>query len=426
VDTLRAVVYRKPLAIFRFGFDEWWNIVGSKDGSDRFTIVHPHTSLEKVSPPTVCLIFAEKPDGKDACFFAYLSARRPASTLDTWLRVEGAREIVPATEEALLEVVSEKSLATNLRKRLADGGSVIPLSPTLSTYIVQKLTEIDGNREALRSVTKLLDGPRSFSGNGALQHDAVKMALGAFGISLQERASVVEIVAGLETALARIRIREDAVIEHDARQIPSFTLKSSFVTGRAVFENSLERLEVITANKRPLEEVLGVDLIYLNAIKQNIVMVQYKMLEAERDHGDTDWMYRPDAQLAEEIARMKAFSAARPPGAFEYRINPQVFYFKFVQRDAGLARAAITIPMDHYEVLRKDPGCRGKKGAFRISYKTLGGRYLRQEPFLELIRAGYIGAHAETTADLKQLIDAVLENDRAVVAAVHAHRERGR
>jgi hypothetical protein len=64
------------------------------------------------------------------------------------------------------------------------------------------------------------------------------------------------------------------------------------------------------------------------------------------------------------------------------------------------------------------------EGAFRISYDPLDGRYLRQNPFLELIRAGYIGAHAETTADLTRLVDEILKDDRAVIAAIHSFADR--
>lgn len=200
-------------------------------------------------------------------------------------------------------------------------------------------------------------------------------------------------------------------------------LAASDLTGRTIFENGSERLEVMTANKRPLEEVLGVDLIYLSAIKQNIVMVQYKMLEPQHDSGETDWIYRPDKQLAKETTRMKRFSKAKPPGLLEYRINPQVFYLKFVRRGALLGKSAITMPIDHFEVLRRDPNSQGPRGAFRISYDVPDGRYLRQQPFFDLIRSGYIGAHAETTSDLRLLVDATLKNDRAVITAIHSHSE---
>jgi hypothetical protein len=87
------------------------------------------------------------------------------------------------------------------------------------------------------------------------------------------------------------------------------------LTGSAVFTRNDQRLEIFTVNRRDLEHVFGVDLIYLNASRQNIVMLQYKMLEPLRDDGDTDWIYRPDAKLDDEIRRMRKVrggSSARP------------------------------------------------------------------------------------------------------------------
>lgn len=115
---------------------------------------------------------------------------------------------------------------------------------------------------------------------------------------------------------------------------------------------------------------------------------------------------------------MQLFSQKHAPGASEYRINAQVFYLRFVRRDAVLGQSSIILPVDHYRVLKRDRKARGPKGAFRISYDSLAGRYLRQEGFLDLIHSGYIGAYAKTTAALTALIRATLKNDRAVVAAV--------
>lgn len=425
IDELRALVYSRPLVIFRFTEDEWWSIVSARRSVNHFTVARSHLSLEHVRVPTACMIFTVNQDGDDSAFFSLLSGRSAVSTLDTRVTIERAHQISPSTEDALIDLVTDKAFATNLRKRLAEPDSVVRLSPALSAHLIDRLAEINCNRGAMRGLIASRDAPRAYSGNSALQEDAVTMALRTFGISPHDAARLLDMVEGRESALTRINIHEDTVIEHDARYIPSFMLAGSDLSGRAVFENGGERLEVITANKRPLEAALGVDLIYLNAIKQNIVMVQYKILEPDRHHGETDWIYRPDKQLAKEIARMKRFSRARPPGPLEYRINPQVYYLKFVRRDAELGKSAITIPIDHFEILRSDPDCKGPKGAFRISYDTLDGRYLRQQPFLDLIRSGYIGAHAQTTTDLKRLINAILKDNRAVVAAIQSHAEWG-
>ena len=53
-----------------------------------------------------------------------------------------------------------------------------------------------------------------------------------------------------------------------------------------VFEKGDERLDVYTANRGPLERVFGVDLIYLNTVRQNIVMVQLQ--NAGADNWDSD------------------------------------------------------------------------------------------------------------------------------------------
>ena len=169
-----------------------------------------------------------------------------------------------------------------------------------------------------------------------------------------------------------------------------------------------------------MNKYFGVDLIYLNAVKRNIVMVQYKMLEPYSNGDKTDWIYRPDDQLKAELTRMKRFSQMHSPGAFEYRINPQVFYLRFVRRDATLGKSPVTIPVDHFDILRRDPNFIGPRGAFRISYDSLDGRYLRQEGFLGLLRSGYIGAYAQTAADLESHIRAVLKEGRAVVRAIQA------
>ncbi len=271
----------------------------------------------------------------------------------------------------------------------------------------------------MRTVSESLSSPRRFKGIPALQKDAVLSALKAFGLTSHDQALSLELVAGRESALARISIMEDSVIEHDARQIPGYDLVQSDITGRALFVQGVDQLEVFTANRRSLEHCFGVDLIYLNITKENIVMLQYKMLEpVQNDNKDTDWIYRPNQKLDDEIGRMKTFAVNQSPKPHEYRMNPAVFFLKFVKRNGLISNGGIITPIDHFEKICNDPKFKGPKNGVRISYKSLAGRYLRQGPFLELIRAGYIGAHAETTAHMKTLVEAVLTDGRSVVAAI--------
>ena len=79
-----------------------------------------------------------------------------------------------------------------------------------------------------------------------------------------------------------VRLQEDAVIAHDARWLPGWRFDQSDLTGRAIFRKDDAALELFTANKLPLEELFGVDLIYLNVKRELLVLVQYKMMNVQR------------------------------------------------------------------------------------------------------------------------------------------------
>ncbi len=430
LNALTDLVDRKPLVIFRFSREEWerLSLRNSSQGINQFTVVRSRWLLDKVRVPTACLLIGEEINEETEAYFGLAISRTQASTLDSRIKFASAQQVFPSAENDLLHLVTKTKYKSNLRTRLESDNPVIPLSPKLSVHLVEKLSARVENHEGMRTVVDLLDIlPKTYSGNRALQQDAINLALTTFGLSSTASAIHVETADDRETALTHVnafeddfvRIYEDAVLEHDARNVPGFSYVESDLTGRAIFQRNSELLEVITANRRPLEKVFGVDLIYLNAIKQNIVMVQYKMLEYNRKGPTTDWIYRPDRQLEKEMNRMRLFGQSHSPGPLEYRINPQVFYLRFVRRDAALGKSTVTMPIDHFEILRDDPSCRGPKGAFRISYDTLDGKYLRQTGFLDLVRSGYIGAHAKTTADLKSLIMQILKGNCSLVGAVH-------
>ena len=298
--------------------------------------------------------------------------------------------------------------------------SVVVLSSELSAQLVRGLAELEPNHGPMRVVAGALASSRGYGDMASLQHDAIQTALRAFGLSTDEPATSLEFIGGEDTTLDRVSILEDAVVEHDARHVPGYILTGSDLTGRATFLKNSEKLEVYTANRRPLERTFGVDLIYLNLTRQNIVMLQYKMLEPNETLNGRDWIYWPDDQLESEIERMRRFQREHSPNSLVYRLNPEVFYLKFVKRDNVSKNASITMPIDHFQRLRKDPTCRGPRGAFRISFNSLAGRYLRQNAFLNLIHSGYIGAHSEKTENLMTLVEAVVQGGKAAVAAIQA------
>lgn len=457
LTTLRLHVESKPCVLLRLDEADSTQLRESRLGFNEFTLARPHELLSGIKTPTVCLIFetasswVREEDAYKHAYIGIVSSRSAVTTLDTRIKIKRAVRIEPGTEQALLKLLGTSSHADQLRKKLELAAPVIVLSPKLSSALISCLAGIAGNEGPMRAVIESLHAPQRYTNFSAVQEDAVQTALKAFGLGASDRAEHVELFEGKATALARVPLLEDAVIENprasanndlfltvqqrmpliedsaiekDARSVPGYTLTSSDLTGRAVFKKGQERLEVFTANRRDLEHVFGVDLIYLNLTKKNIVMVQYKMLEPNRRDGQpSDWLYRPEASMTKEVARMKMFAKQHAPGPLEYRLNPQVFYLKFVKRDGALSNGGIVTPIDHYEQLLADPVCKGPRNAIRISYESLGGRYLRQGAFLDLIQSGYIGAHAATTGYLNTLVDAVLKGNRAVIMAVQSPSE---
>ena len=422
VKALRSAVTKRGLVVFRFDDDEWDRLEESRHGLMEFTIARSRTTLAKVTTPTACLAFRRHVDdqchgaGRQNARFGLVTSRDRVSTLESRVKIARARSIGARTTEEVCGLVTERPHERRLRERLAPGDSVVRLPSGLSAHLVEKLIEVDENRVAMRLASMGLSVPTHFSGPASTQWDAVGTALRAFGLPPSDPAVSIELARGKATELARVNVIEDGVIEHDARLVPGYDLIGSDVTGRAVFERRGERLVIYTANRRDLERVLGVDLVYLNETRQNIVMVQYKMLEAM----GKDWVYRPDGQLEAEIERMRRFDSKQRKEPHDYRLNPQIFYLKFAKRARTLRNATITIPLDHYQELLSDPACRGPKGGLRISFDSLGGRYLHQGPLLDLIRSGYIGAHGATTKHLSTLVEAVVNNGRGAVAAVQA------
>lgn len=436
IDALIRHVASAPCVVLRLTDNESQQLTDSRLGFNEFTLAKPHNLFAHVRTPTVCLVFGkdmptfgpikEKAERPHRTFIGIIASKMPVTTLETRLKINHATRITPDTEQELKRLVKDASLSTTLRKKLQSPDPIVLLSPRLSGTLIKALASVGGNSERIVAVAQvLLDAPRRYNSFAAAQEDALRTALKAFGLAGTAHASRADTSHKKPSALARVPLIEDAVIEHDARSIPGYRLVASDITGRAIFEKHGEKLEVFTANRRDLEHVFGVDLIYVNLTKNNMVMVQYKMLEPNRSTGEpTDWLYRPDSKMADEVLRMRRFSRSHAPGPFEYRLNQEVFYLKFVKRNGALVDGAVITPLDHYERLLKDPRCKGPRRAVRITYNTLGGRYMRETAFLDLLQSGYIGAYATTTSFVSDLVNAVLDRGRAVVAAVQSPNPR--
>jgi hypothetical protein len=407
---------RFPIVIFRFPQDEWRAYKGSRRGTREFTFVLPHDAVDKVKRKAPCILIGEDDDHPELRF-GLISSRQAISTLHTRIKVIRASALDLKTEDELKALLREPRFKRTIN-RLNSGTLIDLLSGKLSSYVVAVLSDQKGNHQALRSVADQVRIPKKYDSISAIQQNAVQTALGSFGLTLNSEATSVELFGGDTTAIGRVSMIEDRVIEHEARTLRGWDLIDSDITGVAKFERRNEQLEIITANRGPLEKCFGVDLIYVNYARASIVMLQYKMLTAEDIGERWDWVYRPDDKLAEEINRMAKFNKDSGKANDTYRLNASAMYLKFVKRDALMKNSSIITPLDHYQLMAGTPTMIGPRGGVRLSFDALNGNYLRQHTFQELMQSGYIGTYPPTTENLLVLINEILAGNKAVVLAI--------
>ncbi|NCD09154.1 MAG: hypothetical protein EOL98_06955 [Negativicutes bacterium] len=411
-------VQKKPMILIRFDALYSESLHNSRQGFEHLTLVRPHSALRAIKLPTVCLLEIQDGDATN-CYMATAIRKTAVSTFDSRLTLKKLRVLHPDSLQDIKTLTSDSRMKRLLLERLPDEGGITSLSPKLSAHIVEILASNAKNQVALDTTLSLLPGMRRVPDKLWAQEDAIHLAMAAFGITSNAIPThvVLKKDASSGLGLTGAHLYEDNVVHHDASCLPGFDVITSDVTGYAVFQKHNERLSIYTANKLPLEQMLGVDLIYINETRGNIVMVQYKMLEEEKqDNDNVDWLFRPDRQLNDEITRMRLPDVNC--SLSDYRMNRNPFFFKFVKRKiVDDTHQSFLISFDHLQQILAAPEAKGPKGGIRLSYETLDGTYLREADILGLIRSGYIGTHRAETAALRTIIHEVARGNRAVVLA---------
>lgn len=421
-DSLQDLI-GAPLCILRLTIDEWSSLAGTKRAGERFSLNFSHDDVRLAAAGS--LVFVDVAGAAEALRLGMVRSKRATTTLDTALSLDVVLPLVHTCCDEILHRIDEPELRLFRDRMIGSGQRFEKISPKLGQAIMRHVVAEAANASTLMRLSAHLSRPKKFSDARSMQVDALSMALKAFGAD--EASSLT--LTSKSTALGNVRLMEDAVIEHDARWIPGWTLSASDLTGRATFTSFRDQLEVLTANKRPLEKLLGVDLIYLNKTRGSLVLVQYKMMDAGRtrkrdpndpnDDGYREWNVAIDGQFIKELGRMQSFDRELDSDG-SYRMHSGAFFFKLVKRNAATNSSGILLSLGHFEQLMREGDLRGPGGGLRISYDRLAGHYLRGDAFVELIRSGYIGTRGATTSHMQVLIEASLAEGKAVVAGIQS------
>jgi hypothetical protein len=318
-----------------------------------------------------------------------------------------------------------------VKERFQNGGLLTPKSFEAVVDAIRELSpetrpilDLYSSERAER-VKRLSPGVRRAF---AFQKEAVAAALSITGLSrepLQQWTpeSVTEPVSFIE-GLREARAREDAMVINDLINLPGYDLIKKMLYNAAVFQGDSERLTVILANRQPLEQLLGTDLIYFNETYKSFVMVQYKAMEKEKGG---ECFRLPNQQLAEEISRMdKVLTELKKCDSNDicdgFRLNDNPFFLKLCYRtvfqpdDIGLF-PGMYIPIDYWRILENDPSVIGPRGGRKVTYENVG-RYFTNTDFISMVAKSWVGTTVKQSGVLKTAIRHTLEAGKAVALAI--------
>ncbi len=349
-------------------------------------------------------------------------------------RVEKLAE--PLSVQRIINRLPKRN-AASVRKRFESGGMLTDKGFAAVIEAIRQLAPqisalLDRFSQARRErMQRLSDKTKD---NLAQQKEALLTALSIAGLSrepVQEWSppdgTPVSFLDGLPTA----RLREDPMVVNDLMYLPGFDLIKTYPYNAAVFESDAtsDRLTVILANRLPLEEQTGTDLIYFNETYQSFVMVQYKAMEREDGpNGVPQAVFRlPNTQLAEEITRMDALlatiQACSPNTSHDgYRLTENPFFLKLCSRlvfnpdDIGLV-PGMYLPLDYWKLLVQSPGIPGPRGGLRVTFEN-AGRHFDNSSFTTIVSKAWVGTTPSQSDVLKEAIRQTLETGKAVAIAV--------
>jgi hypothetical protein len=305
-------------------------------------------------------------------------------------------------------------------------GAVIDAVLRLHPDLAPRLARFSERRSAM--ISQLSPVART---NLSIQKETLATALSIAGIETEQLLAwspETPVPRSFLEGLPQAYVREDAAIISDFAGLPGFDAIGTLPFAAKVFKKTSfppVRLTVVMANRLPLEEQTGADLIYFNETYRSFVLVQYKSM----NHGvkGPEFRWQKNDQLADEIARMDTVLTAlaklpqdQTPASFRLHANP--FFLKLCARvlfnpdDKGLF-SGMYLPLDLWRSLSNDPVTEGPRGGRVVSYDNVGRRLTNTE-FIALVANAWVGTTVPQSSLLEMVIREVVGTGKTVTFAI--------
>lgn len=313
------------------------------------------------------------------------------------------------------------------RMRAADWAATLAAIKELRPEVSEQIDALIEGREAENPWA----GQATRTLRLAEQRDAVGLALDIGAIDRREvfRAAKLELVGQAGSVLDLLDseplheqdlIRRDQNAFQDLLAADAISVRFKGAAGREV--------RVHVYDKKPLETLLGIDLLIYLEEYQTFVMLQYKTMHRQEQLEGQPWSYLVDSQLNQQLTAMATAEhrmtqmPARPSAIRDWRLREEAFFFKFCQtvkpeaRDEALS-PGITMCRSHLEAFLALSDSDGPRGGKRVGYDNCP-RYLNNTQFVDLVREGWVGCGPQGFAFMHEVLKASQSGGRAAVLAV--------
>lgn len=268
------------------------------------------------------------------------------------------------------------------------------------------------------------------------QRDAIGVAVDIAGLDRQRVLKSLD-SARLDTASSALDLLDSEPLqEQDAIRMDQMAFGKLLTQGmrHARFSNqSGAEVRIHVYDRKPIETVLGIDLLIYMPLYAAYILVQYKMMR-KASSIEGRWYYPVDPHLMKQLSAMNRASrvfhepASLPIPIRDWRLSEEVFFWKFCEStresdSEGSLIHGITLGRTHLDSFLGLQKRNQPRSGHRISYANCH-RYLTTSQFVELAQAGWIGGGANARAFIEKLLKANQKGGRQTLIAVISQAER--
>lgn len=306
-----------------------------------------------------------------------------------------------------------------------------PLQPSLGSTVVKNLSALVPEFVEFMASVELSGRSTTGLRGGQMREERDAIALAAdladIEIPTSHLAAAARPGAPLTSFIdpAFLVETEDDLLAEDLRRFDAFGSLTMHNSAVARFVDKGFRLTIVNVNRKPLEHVLGVDLVYLDEVEQSFTLVQYKRLTRHTlPRGESvgeRWKYTRQADLLRQIDLMDLGTTGETSSSADWRMVSTPFWFKFVRDepfrpDDQTVLKGMYVPAEYLKTAIADGSLTtGPQKGFEVTYSNT--RYITRSTFVDLTRRRFLGSSGAASARVREIIQ-TLGEQREVVLSV--------